>query len=182
MDDKASDLDIFDGLAAKKSRPAGPPSIPAPPGSRAPGAAPPPSTTRQKTLMGLTTPMPGMPAAPPPPPPPPPTSGRSLTPLSPVQSSPAFLGGPPAPSAGFPAIATPPPPPPPPIAGALTTPVPPPPPMPSSVPPPPAPPAAKTRRDEEPTPPIGAGRNGTKPGVDIDWDDEDEATTVFDRS
>src|SRR3954468_599942 len=70
MSDKAgSDLDVFDGLAAKKSRPS---AAPAPtPGVRAP-AAPPSSATRQKTLLGLAAPLaPGArPAAPPPPPPP----------------------------------------------------------------------------------------------------------------
>src|SRR3954468_12048100 len=51
MSDKAgSDLDVFDGLAAKKSRPS---AAPAP---RAP-AAPPSSATRQKTLLGLAAPV-----------------------------------------------------------------------------------------------------------------------------
>ncbi|MET0793343.1 MAG: hypothetical protein ABW061_17610, partial [Polyangiaceae bacterium] len=71
MSDKAgSDLDVFDGLAAKKSRPS---AAPAPaPGARAP-VAPPSSATRQKTLLGLAAPVaPGAAGARPPAPPPPP--------------------------------------------------------------------------------------------------------------
>ena len=69
--------------------------------------------------------------------------------------------------------------------------VPKPPPLPSAIsgaPPPPPPPLAapKGKDDEETTPiplnspaakPAGAGKSG----VDIDWDDEDEATQVFDK-
>ncbi|HYJ11722.1 MAG TPA: hypothetical protein VEX18_22015, partial [Polyangiaceae bacterium] len=64
MSDKASsDLDVFDGLAAKKSRPTS--SAPAPlPSTR--GPVPPPSNTRQKTLLGLPAPV--KPGGPPPPP------------------------------------------------------------------------------------------------------------------
>jgi hypothetical protein len=179
MSDKASsDLDVFDGLAAKKSRPSGP--APAPlPSSR--GPVPPPSATRQKTLLGL--PAPTKPGGPPPPPspskppaPPPPRS--SMPPAPPLKTQPG----------GFP-----PPPPPPSMSGAAK-----PPPMPGmSVPPPPPPPPAlaapKGRDDEETTPlpqlkpppaPSAPGKPAVaagKPGVDVDWDDEDEATQVFDK-
>ncbi|MGC4088804.1 MAG: PEGA domain-containing protein [Polyangiaceae bacterium] len=177
MSDKASsDLDIFDGLAAKKSRPAPPgaiPSVPPPPGSR----VPPPSMTRQKTLLGLSAPGAGPiigrpPGAPPPPPP-------SLRPQPPIPAPPSK-------------IASPPPPPPPLGATGIATPVPPPPPGLMSPPPPPPPPppigAAAEAKDDEttPAPAVHADsskKNGApKPGVDIDWDDEDEATTVFDRT
>ncbi|MDQ2644094.1 MAG: hypothetical protein M3020_09785, partial [Myxococcota bacterium] len=52
MSDKGSDLDIFDGLAAKKSRTGQLTSVPPPPGSR----VPPPPGARQKTLLGLPVP------------------------------------------------------------------------------------------------------------------------------
>jgi hypothetical protein len=80
-----------------------------------------------------------------------------------------------------------PPPPPPPSMSA----VPKPPPLPGamSAPPPPPPPplAAPKGRDDDETTPVPAlkagapGKAGGKPGVDIDWDDEDEATQVFDK-
>ncbi|MFZ5891511.1 MAG: PEGA domain-containing protein [Myxococcota bacterium] len=180
MSEKASsDLDIFDGLAAKKSRPAPPgaiPSVPPPPGSR----VPPPSMTRQKTLLGLSAPGPS-PSRPPGAPPPPPPSLRP-------QAAPP----PPAPSK----VLSPPPPPPPlgavGLGGTLVTPVPSaPPPAPPLLSPPPPPPLGATpapdSRDELTPPPAAAAdapkTNGApKPGVDIDWDDEDEATTVFDRT
>jgi hypothetical protein len=36
--------------------------------------------------------------------------------------------------------------------------------------------------DEDETTPVPSQKTDTKPGVDIDWDDEDEATMVFDKS
>ncbi|HYO97482.1 MAG TPA: carboxypeptidase regulatory-like domain-containing protein [Polyangiaceae bacterium] len=201
MSDKASsDLDIFDGLAAKKSRPiSSVPSIPPPPGSRAP-TPPPTSMARQKTLLGLPVPSapppPGvrLPSAPPPPPPP---GGRSSpTVPAPRMSAPPLPGQPSA----FPL----PPPAPAPVTGALpsqplqsdsgVTPFPSAPPIPaghltSSLPPPafPVPLPKVNRSEEDPTPPINppeARSNGAAPkaGVDVDWDDEDEATQVFDRT
>lgn len=183
MSDKASsDLDVFDGLAAKKaSRPSGP--APAPlPSSR--GPVPPPSATRQKTLLGLPAPVrPGAPPPPPSKPPAPPAPRSSLPP-------------PPAPplktqSAGFPA---PPPPPskagggrslPPPLPGVSAAPPPPPPPL--------APPKGKLDKDDDDNTPVpglkappvsakpAAAATSAKPSADIDWDDEDEATQVFDK-
>lgn len=200
MSDKASsDLDIFDGLAAKKSRPiSSVPSVPPPPGSRAP-TPPPTSMARQKTLLGLpipSAPAPGMrmPSAPPPPPP----GGRSSpTVPAPRMSAPPLPGQPSA----FPL----PPPAPAPVTGALpsqplqsdsgVTPFPSAPPLPlghltSPLPPPPSfplPLSKVNRSEEDPTPPINppeARSNGAAPkaGVDVDWDDEDEATQVFDRT
>jgi hypothetical protein len=69
-----------------------------------------------------------------------------------------------------------------------------PPALPSVAPPPPPPPLAAPRGgkdDDETTPvpqfkappaPAKPAAAGGKPGVDIDWDDEDEATQVFDKS
>ncbi|MEO8900226.1 MAG: carboxypeptidase regulatory-like domain-containing protein [Polyangiaceae bacterium] len=199
MSDKAgSDLDVFDGLAAKKSRPSAAPA----PAVRAP-AAPPSSTTRQKTLLGLSAPIAppgtgGARPAPPPPPmsrppaPPPSRAGGSIPPPPPAK----FASG------GFP-VPPPPPPPPnpsvaahPPVAppGAATASAPPPPPPPPllaapgarlSGPAAPVPPAAartKPAADEDEKTPVPAVKGEGKPGVDIDWDDEDEATMVFDKS
>jgi len=179
MSDKAgSDLDVFDGLAAKKSRPG---AAPAP---RAP-AAPPSSATRQKTLLGLAAPVapggrpgggpppPPMPSRPPAPPPrssipAPPPSKLSATssggfPAPPPPPSPSSLGGPPPAPEGARVSA-----PPPPIAPPLST----------------NPARATSPRpvEDEDATPAPSQKTETKPGVDIDWDDEDEATMVFDKS
>jgi PEGA domain-containing protein len=182
MSDKAgSDLDVFDGLAAKKSRPS---AAPAP---RAP-AAPPSSATRQKTLLGLAAPVgPGARAAGAPPPPP--TASRPPAPPPPRSSIPA-----PPPSklsstssGGFPT----PPPPPSPSSLGMAPPAPPATGSFESAPPPPIPPpssnnparvASSKPPDEDETTPVPSQKTETKPGVDIDWDDEDEATMVFDKS
>ncbi|MES1175038.1 MAG: PEGA domain-containing protein [Myxococcales bacterium] len=193
MSDKAgSDLDVFDGLAAKKSRPS---AAPAPtPGARAP-AAPPSSATRQKTLLGLAAPVApgGRPPAPPPPPTasrppaPPPPRGSSAPPPPPSKVSAGFPVPPPPPSPPSLAAGGPPPPPPPMAPpGAAAVPPPPPPPLapPASGGARPAPPASRKPAvpdDEEKTPVPNLKADG-KPGVDIDWDDEDEATMVFDKS
>ena len=160
-DTASSDLDIFDGLAAKKSRPlsaGGIPSVPPPPGSR----VPPPSMTRQKTLMGLNAPGPSPSRPPGAPPPPPPSLRAQALPAPPSK----VMSPPPPPPFGSQALASvPPPPPPPPLDEATES------------------------NDEETSPAVAAPSdeaapvNGSpKPGVDIDWDDEDEATTVFDRT
>src|SRR6478609_788338 len=188
MSDKAgSDLDVFDGLAAKKSRPSG---APAPRGP----AAPPSSATRQKTLLGLAAPVaPGARAAGGPPPPP--TPSRPPAPPPPRSSIPAPPSKASASSGGFPI------PPPPPSPSSIGNPAPP---QPAALaesdddtasmvmPPPPPPPIAvpassnpgrvsiAKSADEENTP--GPAKAEGKPGVDIDWDDEDEATMVFDKS
>lgn len=184
MSDKAgSDLDVFDGLAAKKSRP----SASATPGARPPVVAP-SSATRQKTLLGLAAPVgPAKTAVPPPPtgsrptpPPAPPPPRGSLPP--PPPPPPSKLS---ATTVGFP---SPPPPPPPPslVPSTLSAPPPPPPPLGLSSAPnpsrltPPAPQKSLTDDDEKTPPPNLKGE--AKPGVDIDWDDEDEATMVFDKS
>lgn len=175
MSDKASsDLDVFDGLAAKKSRPSGP--APAPPLSR--GPVPPPSAPRQKTLMGLPAPTrPGTV----PPPPPGPKSSLPPGPPPPLKTQTGGFPPPPAPPPN--ALITPVP-----ISGSSSLPPPPP--------PPPPPPLAevKAKDDDETTPPPGLGLTAPlvpapaprpaaagKSGVDIDWDDEDEATQVFDK-
>jgi hypothetical protein len=136
MSDKGSDLDIFDGLAAKKSRTGQLTSVPPPPGSR----VPPPPGARQKTLLGLPVP------------PAPPQRVASAPP--PMRSA----GPPPPPMKQTP-------------GGAFPA-----PPMPS-IPPPPAP---MRREEETPLVPVD-GALLAKNSPDIDWDDEDEATQVFDR-
>ena len=184
MSDKGSDLDVFDGLAKKPvSHP------PGPPGNSVPAA-------RKKTLLGL--PSPGAPPpppgsksslAPPPPPshssisarpntglgfpapPPPPGSPRSMPP--PLPSSPANAA-PPLPGA---------PPPPPGLGSTLRLPsTPPPPPGPSqprlaAV--PPVPPPGVSARPAPPPPPVPPAPGGP---VDIDWDDDDEKTAIYDKA
>ncbi len=163
------------------------PPAPLPPPSRLP---PPPSSTAAPSA--LTPPaMPGPPpalAAPPPPAPPP---GRLPAPSKPpAPGSVAPPGPPPAPAAPFPpapsavAATVPlpvpppalPPPAPPPPAGAppsglpsgIAKALPPPAPLPAPLPPPAAPPKEKA----------GAG----KAAVDMDWDDEEESTHVYDKA
>ena len=82
-----------------------------------------------------------------------------------------------------------PPPPPPPLAppaSAAGAPPPPPPPIaaPASAGARPAPPASRKPAvpDDEEKTPVPNLKGDAKPGVDIDWDDEDEATMVFDKS
>jgi hypothetical protein len=205
MSDKASsDLDVFDGLAAKKSRPSGPPL----PSSRAP-APPPSSVARQKTLLGLAAPpIPG--SRPAGAPPPPPSTSKGPVPPPPQARASAPPPGRPSAPAGFPAPPPPPgsgaPPPPPPSAAASPPALPslgaaPQPPLGSPPAPPPPPAALSATLPAAPTPPapppppagLGAlpldddktvNRAPVGPpgkGVDIDWDDEDEQTTVFDK-
>ncbi|MEZ4376361.1 MAG: protein kinase [Polyangiaceae bacterium] len=137
MSDKGgSDLDVFDGLANKKSRtvqmPSGP-SAPAPP-SGPPSARPPtpPPAPRQKTLLGLPAPT----AAPAPPP--------SRGPAPP----PSRTSGPPGPPTSR-------------SGGSL---------------PPPAVPSQRGSLPPRPPPP------STAAPVDMDWDDEDEKTAIYDKS
>src|SRR6478609_11342417 len=187
MSDKAgSDLDVFDGLAAKKSRPSG---APAPRGP----AAPPSSATRQKTLLGLAAPVAPGASARPGGPPPPPTPSRPPAPPPPRSSIPAPPSKASTSSGGFP---VPPPPPSPssldnlaPVAAApmpdadddtASMVMPPPPPIPAPASSNPARVTGKSADEDEKTP--VPPKADAKPGVDIDWDDEDEATMVFDKS
>ncbi|MEO6601635.1 MAG: PEGA domain-containing protein [Polyangiaceae bacterium] len=137
MSDKAgSDLDVFDGLAAKKSRPSASPS----PGARAPVVAP-SSATRQKTLLGLAAPV-GPPKSAVPPPPP---------------------GSRPTPPPGLPRGSLPPPPPPPPpskLSAAAGFPTPPPPPPPKTVPATYAAPIPPQQAVFEPPPNLGRSAGG----------------------
>ena len=169
-----SDLDVFDGLA-KKSQPR--PSVPS---QR--GPAPPPPAARQKTLLGLAAPNL-----------PPPPSGRHSAPGRPAPSGPPASGGPPATVRG---VAPPPArsaPVPPRSGGSLPAPAPPPsrasrpgpargpapgPPVPSrgAAPPPPA-----TRSAPPPPAPLPKPPPAAAAPVDMDWDDEDEKTSVFDK-
>lgn len=155
-----TDLDIFEGLGKKNAK------------NGAGSAAPPPppplgGKVEKKTLLGL--------AIPGPPPPPPPTSGSAVPPPLP--------SGPPAPPSGsFRAVV--------PGTQPSTRPTPPPghkglpavsgPPVKSTSSPPAAPSAAPP-----PVPPAGkpekAAKSKRSGGIDMDWDDEDEATHVFDK-
>jgi len=172
MSDKGSDLDVFDGLAAKKSS-RGASAPPPPPPSNA-------SAVQKKTLLGLAAPgIPGRPSAPPPPPP---TKGSGAPPPPPLPSR--LSAAPPIPGSG-------PPPPPPPLSRSTMLGTPPPPPLPSSsASPPPLPPlplgttesTPPPRLVSKPPPPPPSPEKAKSGAVDIDWDDDDEATTVFDKS
>ncbi|UQA54899.1 PEGA domain-containing protein [Polyangium aurulentum] len=198
-DDKGSDLDVFEGLAKKAPR------------STAPGLTPPPpSNASKRTLLGGVGPVPlppppGSAAAPPlaptmpsapgslPPPLTSPPGARISAPLPPPPGavSTPLPPPPPATSAPMPSVPLPPPPaaastltpgmPLPPPPGASSVPLPPPPgaavstPLPVPLPPPPA--AAPAGETAKSAPPPGG-----KAAVDMDWDDEEESTHVFDAS
>ena len=154
-----SDLDVFEGLARKpQSRPA--PSTPGSPSSGAsPSGAPPPPPGRARTLLGMAPPMP-------------PSAGRPPLPSSPSgrMPMPSSPGLPPPPTRGsgvLPAVLPPP--------AKSSAPPPGRPPLPSNpLPPPTAPPKAAAMPGPGPAP--------DKPAtVDMDWDDEDEKTQVYDK-
>ncbi|HEX4478032.1 MAG TPA: PEGA domain-containing protein [Polyangiaceae bacterium] len=154
MSDKGgSNLDIFKDLTRNSS-------APAPSGA---AAAPAPGGIRQKTMLGLQPPPGAFPPAPSR------TSGTIPPPLPRNSSAP---GGPPPPPAR--------------TALGLTVP-PPPPPSRRSGPPPPIPPAlgsglATRPNGAPPSAPSSAPRSpASARGVDMDWDDEDEKTTVYDK-
>ncbi len=156
-----SDLDVFEGLARKpQARPVPTPSTsPSAPSVASPSGAPPPPPGRARTLLGMAPPMPPsargpLPSAP---------SGRLPVPSTPGLPPPPGARG----SGVLPAVSPPPakssaPPP----AGR--------PPMPSNpLPPPTAPPAKASGLPGQPP---------AKPAaVDMDWDDEDEKTHVYDK-
>ncbi|MFO0590747.1 MAG: PEGA domain-containing protein [Polyangiaceae bacterium] len=159
-----SDLDVFEGLAKKSARPT------------TPGLAPPVPSQRGRTLLGAVPPPPGPPVSAPLPPPSLPSKppGQStLGPLPPVAPPPpSKLGAaPPPPPGPLPPPSAPPPPlPPPPPATSQAAP-------PAPLPPPVPPPAAS----------IGSqlGMKEKKkggPAVDMDWDDEEESTHVYDKA
>ena len=161
MSDKGSDLDVFDGLTAKKKSQR--PPAPMPPGAPGPRPGPP----RQKTLLGLAAPVP-----------PPPSRGPGLPP--PTSSKP---GAPPPPAPPSRRSAAPPPPPSR-ASGAPRPPMPskPGPPMPTpprSSGPPPSPPALS----KPPIPPSSGKAPPPAPApVEMDWDDEDEKTAIYDKA
>jgi serine/threonine protein kinase len=183
----ASDLDIFEGLGKKTSNPAP---------SRAPSAPPPPprsattppmiikSDVAKRTLVGMapgggnaTGAAPGATTAPAPqpaprvlPPPsrsaPPPPPGRSSLPHVVPPPPRASVTPPPlgAPTAGTPGMPSVPPPP-----AAMT--------MPGGV----AMPSVPVRGSTAPAATPATPANAKSGGLDMDWDDEDEATHVFDK-
>ncbi len=205
-DDKgSSDLDVFEGLGKKSSRPSAlggsgaPPSVapgsggpashrappPPPPSSRAPSTG---NQAGKTTLLGVPAPKAPGEGAPPPssaaPPPPPPSKRPS--------------------SGSTPASAAPPPPPTMSSAGPTSTPVPLPPPpsrkqtligvsSPVALPPPPssgAPSAGPNALPPPPTskvaPPVALPPPPQKDaaaaaGVEMDWDDDEESTHVFEK-
>jgi len=152
-----SDLDVFEGLARKpQARPATTPStVPSPLGVASSSGPPPPG--RARTLLGMAPPMPpsahgSMPSSP----------GRLPIPSSPGLPPPPVARG----SGVLPAISAPPAKgsAPPPARGTLPS---------NPLPPPVAPPV------------MGSGVIGPPPAkpaaVDMDWDDEDEKTHVYDK-
>ncbi len=164
-DDKgSSDLDVFEGLAKKGPR------------STMPGLVPPPPSggVRKGTLLGGIAPVP----LPPPPgggvAPLPPPPGSLPAPGMPSQRSAVPL--PPPPGAGPSSLSMPLPPP---SLGAVSVPLPPPvgsmplPPMPGGALSVPLPPPVGVPVD----PAVAARPNKS---VDMDWDDEEESTHVFD--
>ena len=152
--DKRSDLDIFEGLG-KKNGPAPRASAPpAPPPSRAPAPPAPPSSMGdigKKTLMGIAAPAVGGQGGPP-------IAARS----QPVPPMPPPTGR----ISSLPAVNAPPP---------------------KSAPPPAPPPAASTKPAPygvaPSAPSFSSPQAGAPPqgGMDMDWDDEDEATHIFDK-
>jgi len=194
-----SDLDVFEGLAVKKPTSSGPASR----GPTLPGAVPsqrgpvPPPPARQKTLLGITPNLP----------PPAPSQRGSALPPPPARPSSLPVPPPGAPSAR-PSMPMPPPPrssmPAPPPPPSRVTAEPPPPPAPE---PPPAPVAAvpavpaslpevepepilepASLPEPEPAPVVAAAPSvpaetpsSLAAPVDMDWDDDDEKTTIFDR-
>ena len=159
-----SDLDVFEGLAKKAPR------------SAVPGLAPPSTQPRQRTLMGGLGPgaLPPPPSTltggmgvplPPPLMPPPGQHSAALPPLAP----------PPARTGTLPPVV------PPPHRPPTSTPVPPPLPasalpLPAPLPPPQARSPAKHTGDH---PKQRAGKGGAS--ADMDWDDEEESTHVYDK-
>jgi serine/threonine-protein kinase len=181
-----SDLDVFEGLAKKpQARPATPPpSVPFPGVAGPKGAGPPAPPGRAQTLLGMA------PVMPPPPqgamPPPPGAPGRVPFPSNPPGLPPAPLPPPaavPPPAARasgvLPAVAPPPrtstpPPPPGPTtrSGVMPT--------PGGLPMPTPPPMQQAGPLPAPTAP-GMPPAAAPATVDMDWDDEDEKTHVYDK-
>lgn len=162
-DKGGSDLDVFEGLTKKPgARPSFPPPNPASrpggPPSGPPLPPPGPPRERPKTMLGIAPP-PGMPSGLPPLGPPP-TSKPSSLPL-PTRSptlNPAAMppGPPPSLRGGLPPVA----------------------PAPSR-PPGPLPPVSMP--GSNPLPPPTAPSAKANSVVDMDWDDEDEKTNIYDK-
>lgn len=161
-----SDLDVFEGLAKKSARPTTP--------GLAPPTAPP---QRGKTLMGGMSQPGAVPPLPPggaplPPPSLPAKLPGSLGPLPPVAPPPSKVG------VSLPAPSAPPPPPLPPPPSMEARGAAPPAPLPPPVPPPgPASIGAQLGLAGS-----GKKRGGGGPAVDMDWDDEEESTHVYDKA
>ncbi len=164
-----SDLDIFEGLGKKTTTSAAPAPAPPPPPSMAPVPL-----DGKRTLLGIPNPSAASTTLPAGPPPPPPVSAAPPPP-PPVSAAPP----PPPPVSAAP-------PPPPASAAPATKQTPPPPPGRGSLPnisksgPPPLPGSAPPPAQAAPAPST-APQNGASGKLEMDWDDEDEATHVFDK-
>ena len=181
-DNKGSDLDIFEGLGKKATSstdvlmPDATSSVPLPPPTTSSRSVPPPPSPFASA-------------------PPPPVSASAVPapPAGPIKQTLMGIPLPPPPSTSMRAPTVPPPPPgrgslpPVPTApragGSVMTPVPPPPPIaPRSVPPPPS----RLPTPPPPPPPPAASTKPVTPpsepqAIEMDWDDEEEATHIFDK-
>jgi hypothetical protein len=151
-----SDLDIFEGLGKKTTTSAAP--APPPPPSMAPVPV-----DGKRTLLGIPNPSAASTTLPAGPPPPPPPVSAAPPPPPPVSAAP-----PPPPASAAPATKQTPPPPP--GRGSL--------PNISKSGPPPLPGGAPAQTAPAPS---TAPQNGASGKLEMDWDDEDEATHVFDK-
>lgn len=151
-----SDLDVFEGLARKPQSihpgAASAPSLPAPPVPGSRPGVPAPPPPRARTLLGMASLLPSTPPTAPPAPP----ASKLPPPSVPGLPPPARHSGAPVP-----------------------------PPPPKSVPPPPRGPQASSPNAALPPaapPPMSAAAAAAQPAtVEMDWDDEDEKTNVYDK-
>jgi serine/threonine-protein kinase len=181
------------GMPAPSGTPAPPPKPPPPPGALSQPAPPPPLPVEAAAPPPPPTPpAAAVPALPPPAPPPapPPTTASAPPPPPPVAvSAPPVAPPPVSRGSGFlPAVSAPPKkdesvaarppttPLPPPPAPPLKTPLPPPPPIASALPAPLPPPQSIGAQ-------LGMEKSKkAKSAVDMDWDDEEESTHVYDKA
>jgi serine/threonine protein kinase len=162
---RGSDLDIFEGLGKRPNSAPGKPSSVPPPPPRSMPTNPPmiiKNDLARKTLVGVApanpTPQPTRLAAPPPRTAPPPPPGRGSLPQVVPPPPRASVNPPPPPAMTAPGMGGP-------VVRAS------------------APPVASSAASVPSTsaPATGAPIAKAKGGLDMDWDDEDEATHVFDK-
>ena len=165
-----SDLDVFEGLTKKPAaaKPSFPPPVPPPSGQR---GLPPPARSTKSTMLGIAPPpgmsgplpppvsspkMPQAPAPSRPPLPPPSRAMNSVGPARPTGQLPAVVAPPSRPPSGVGSL---------PIVA---------PPARSAAPPAVVPPPNRTI-------PGPLAVSNAAPPVDMDWDDEDEKTNIYDK-